>query len=116
MHQETAAILERCVAQIREIQQQARRSGIARRPRWPMIILRTPKGWTCPKELDGHRLEGFWRAHQLSVTDVISNSARKPLRMPEFRSNSRARLCEKLEWSKLVSSISMSGNQRNKSL
>ena len=46
-----------------------------RRPRWPMIILRTPKGWTAPKEVDGHRVEGSWRAHQVPITDVVSNPA-----------------------------------------
>ncbi len=73
MHQEMNAALERCIGEIRSIQDQARQSGVARRPRWPMIILRTPKGWTGPKEVDGHRVEGFWRAHQVPVTDVPSN-------------------------------------------
>ena len=45
------------------------------RPRWPMIILRTPKGWTCPKELDGHKLEGSWRAHQMPILDPVTNPA-----------------------------------------
>ena len=43
------------------------------RPRWPMIILRTPKGWTGPKEVDGHKVEGSWRAHQVPVLDVKAN-------------------------------------------
>jgi xylulose-5-phosphate/fructose-6-phosphate phosphoketolase len=73
MHQRMAATLEHCVTQIRRIQDDARRNGVARRPRWPMIILRTPKGWTCPKELEGHRLEGSWRAHQVPIMDVTSN-------------------------------------------
>jgi xylulose-5-phosphate/fructose-6-phosphate phosphoketolase len=75
MHQRMAAILEQCVTEIREAQHEARRGDLAVRPRWPMIILRTPKGWTCPKELDGHRLEGFWRAHQVPITDVTSSPA-----------------------------------------
>jgi xylulose-5-phosphate/fructose-6-phosphate phosphoketolase len=75
MHQQMAATLERCIGEIRSIQEEARRSGIPRRPRWPMIILRTPKGWTAPKEVDGHRLEGFWRAHQVPILDVVSNPA-----------------------------------------
>ena len=75
MHQLMAATLERCIAEIRSIQEDARRSGVARRPRWPMIILRTPKGWTAPKEVDGHRVEGFWRAHQVPILDVVSNPA-----------------------------------------
>jgi xylulose-5-phosphate/fructose-6-phosphate phosphoketolase len=74
-HQRMASTLERCVLEIRTIQEEARRSGVPRRPRWPMIILRTPKGWTAPKEIDGHRLEGSWRAHQVPITDVVSNPA-----------------------------------------
>jgi xylulose-5-phosphate/fructose-6-phosphate phosphoketolase len=75
MHQAMAATLERCVREIRAAQQEARRTGNARRPRWPMIVLRTPKGWTGPKELDGHRIEGSWRAHQVPITDVATNPA-----------------------------------------
>jgi xylulose-5-phosphate/fructose-6-phosphate phosphoketolase len=73
MHQQMAAAMETCVQQIREIQSEARKSGKADRPRWPMIVLRSPKGWTGPKEVDGHRVEGFWRAHQVPVTEVKSN-------------------------------------------
>ena len=75
MHQQMASTLERCIAEIRAIQEETRRSGVPRRPRWPMIILRTPKGWTAPKELDGHRVEGSWRAHQVPITDVVTNPA-----------------------------------------
>jgi xylulose-5-phosphate/fructose-6-phosphate phosphoketolase len=74
MHQAMAATLEHCVQQIRKIQQDARRSGKATRPRWPMIVLRSPKGWTAPREVDGHFLEGFWRAHQVPL-DVAGNPA-----------------------------------------
>jgi len=72
MHQAMAATLEHCVVQIRKIQQEARSSGKVSRPRWPMIILRSPKGWTAPREVDGHYLEGFWRAHQVPL-DVADN-------------------------------------------
>ncbi|KAJ5575314.1 hypothetical protein N7450_009213 [Penicillium hetheringtonii] len=75
MHQAMAATLEKCVQEIREYQQQARSSGKAFRPRWPMIVLRTPKGWTAPRDVDGKYLEGFWRAHQIPITDVLTNSA-----------------------------------------
>jgi xylulose-5-phosphate/fructose-6-phosphate phosphoketolase len=75
MHQQMAATLEHCVLEIRRIQSEARASGKAERPRWPMIILRSPKGWTGPKELDGHQVEGSWRAHQVPVLDVIANPA-----------------------------------------
>jgi xylulose-5-phosphate/fructose-6-phosphate phosphoketolase len=73
MHQTMAATLEDCVHQIQNIQQEARRTRKPERPRWPMIILRSPKGWTGPKQVDGHKVEGFWRAHQVPVLDVKSN-------------------------------------------
>ena len=75
MHQAMAATLEHCVLEIRRIQDEARRSGNASRPRWPMVILRSPKGWTAPRQVDGHYLEGFWRAHQIPITDVATNPA-----------------------------------------
>jgi len=64
MHQAMAATLDAVIAEIRSHQKKARDSGKAERPRWPMIVLRTPKGWTGPKEFEGHKLEGSWRAHQ----------------------------------------------------
>jgi len=73
MHQAMAATTEFCVTEIRRIQRDARASGIAERPRWPMIVLRSPKGWTAPGGVDGHKLEGFWRAHQVPITDVKTN-------------------------------------------
>ncbi|RUR76180.1 phosphoketolase [Chlorogloeopsis fritschii PCC 9212] len=73
MHQDMAATLEECVNEIRKIQQEARSSGVVRRPRWPMIVLRSPKGWTGPKEVDGHKVEGFWRAHQVPMGAMHSN-------------------------------------------
>ena len=73
MHQKMAAAVESCVQTIRKIQQQARGTGKPDRPRWPMIVLRSPKGWTGPKQVDGHRVEGFWRAHQVPVLDVKTN-------------------------------------------
>ncbi|ADW68740.1 phosphoketolase family protein [Granulicella tundricola] len=74
MHVLMAEVLEKCVTEIRDIQAKARAEGATVvRPRWPMIILRTPKGWTCPKELDGHKLEGSWRAHQMPIMDPKTN-------------------------------------------
>jgi xylulose-5-phosphate/fructose-6-phosphate phosphoketolase len=73
MHRSMAETLERCVLEIRSIQHQARETGLAMRPRWPMIVLRSPKGWTGPKEVDGHRVEGFWRAHQVPLPGVREN-------------------------------------------
>jgi xylulose-5-phosphate/fructose-6-phosphate phosphoketolase len=77
MHQKMAAVMEHCVLEIRAIQAAARANPDTppARPIWPMIILRTPKGWTCPKELDGHKLEGSWRAHQIPITDPVTNPA-----------------------------------------
>ena len=75
MHQKMAATLEDCVLEIRRIQQEARASGKATRARWPMIVLRSPKGWTGPKEVDGHKVEGFWRAHQVPLAGVQENPA-----------------------------------------
>ena len=65
MHQLMARTLETVIAEIREIQHEARTKGVIQCPEWPMIVLRTPKGWTGPKEVDGHKVEGFWRAHQV---------------------------------------------------
>src|SRR5438876_735827 len=76
MHQAMAATTEHCISEIRRHQQEARKTGVAERIRWPMIVLRTPKGWTAPKEVDGHRLEGFWRAHQVPMADVRKNPQR----------------------------------------
>ena len=75
MHQKMAATLEECVLEIRRIQKEARASGEAVRPRWPMIVLRSPKGWTGPKEVDGHKVEGFWRAHQVPLSGMHNNPA-----------------------------------------
>jgi xylulose-5-phosphate/fructose-6-phosphate phosphoketolase len=73
MHQAMAATVEKCIGDIRKWQEEARTSGIARRLRWPMIVLRTPKGWTAPQEVSGHRLEGFWRSHQVPMAGVKTN-------------------------------------------
>src|SRR5688500_10971586 len=75
MHQKMAATMEKCVLEIRRIQQEARSSGKPVRPRWPMIILRTPKGWTGPKSVDGHKVEGFWRSHQVPLAGMHENAA-----------------------------------------
>jgi phosphoketolase len=62
MHELMAATLETVIGDIRRIQADARRDGFSKRPIWPMIVMRTPKGWTCPKEIDGKREEGYWPA------------------------------------------------------
>src|SRR5919107_543031 len=73
MHQAMAATLDHCVESIRSAQAAARATGEASRPRWPMIVLRTPKGWTAPLEVDGRRLEGLWRSHQVPLAGVKKN-------------------------------------------
>ncbi len=73
MHQAMAATVEHCVLEIREHQQAARKRGEVSRPRWPMIVLRSPKGWTAPREVEGHFLEGFWRAHQVPLPKAKSD-------------------------------------------
>ncbi|WP_025732717.1 phosphoketolase family protein [Carnimonas nigrificans] len=70
MHQKMAVALDHAFARIKEIQHHAREEGATERPTWPMIILRSPKGWTCPKEIDGERVEGFWRSHQVPFADL----------------------------------------------
>lgn len=74
MHQQMAATLDACIAEIRDIQRTAREAGSFERPRWPMIVLRSPKGWTGPKEVDGHKVEDFWRAHQVPILNVQENA------------------------------------------
>ena len=73
VHQLLAQALEDCYAEIRSIQKEARVGGFTKQPIWPMIILRTPKGWTCPKEVDGIPIEGTFRAHQVPLASVRDN-------------------------------------------
>jgi xylulose-5-phosphate/fructose-6-phosphate phosphoketolase len=73
MHKRMATILEECVNKIKTIQEEARSSGIPKRPRWPMIVFRSPKGWTGPKTVDGRKVEGFWRSHQVPMGGMHSN-------------------------------------------
>jgi len=70
VHQVMAKAMDECFDKIAEIQKRARSENTAERPTWPMIIMRTPKGWTGPKEVDGQRCEGYWRSHQVPLTDL----------------------------------------------
>ena len=113
MHQAMAATMEHCVLGIRKFQEEARQNGKAFRPRWPMIILRSPKGWTAPREVDGHYLEGFWRAHQIPITDVATNPAHLKLLeswmrgyKPEERFDDQGRLIPELK------ALAPKGNRR----
>ena len=73
VHQQLAATLDTVLAEIRRIQRDAREHGTAGRPRWPMIVLRTPKGWTGPDVVDGVQIEGTWRAHQVPLSEIRTN-------------------------------------------
>jgi len=73
VHQQMAATLDTVVGEIHAIQRRAREDGDITRPAWPCIVLRTPKGWTGPKEVDGHQVEGTWRAHQVPMAEVRTN-------------------------------------------
>ncbi|HTW69813.1 MAG TPA: phosphoketolase family protein [Acetobacteraceae bacterium] len=73
MHQKMARTLDAVVAEIKAIQQQARTAGFKQRPAWPMIVLRSPKGWTGPKMVDGKPVEGTFRAHQVPLAEVRTN-------------------------------------------
>jgi xylulose-5-phosphate/fructose-6-phosphate phosphoketolase len=104
MHQTMAATLEDCVLEIRRVQSEARASGQPKRARWPMIVLRSPKGWTGPKEVDGHKVENFWRAHQVPLAGVRENPAHLKLLetwlrsyKPEERFDENGRLIPELK-------------------
>ncbi len=75
MHQKMAATLETVIAEIQAIQHEARSTGVVKRPLWPAIVLRSPKGWTGPKEVDGKKTEGFWRSHQVPLSGMHDNPA-----------------------------------------
>jgi xylulose-5-phosphate/fructose-6-phosphate phosphoketolase len=91
MHQAMAATVEHCVLEIREHQRAAREDGVQVRPRWPMIVLRSPKGWTAPRKVEGHYLEGFWRAHQVPLPNVKSD----PEQLRQLESWMRSQMPEK---------------------
>ncbi len=79
VHQQMAATMDAVVAEIQSIQKAAREGGVTERPRWPMIVLRTPKGWTGPKEIDGKPVEGTWRAHQVPMGEVRTNAGHRSI-------------------------------------
>ncbi len=74
VHQDLAAALDTSLDRIAAIQRRARHEGVTERPRWPMIVLRTPKGWTGPRDVDGLPVEGTWRAHQVPLSGVRENA------------------------------------------
>ena len=71
VHQQLAGVLDTALSEIKQIWAEARAEGaVVKRPQWPMIIFRTPKGWTCPPEIDGKKCEGYWRSHQVPMGDM----------------------------------------------
>lgn len=70
MHEKMAKTMDTVLSEIKNIQNETRSEGLKSRPIWPMIILRTPKGWTCPKEIDGKKVEDYWRSHQVPLADM----------------------------------------------
>jgi len=87
MHQAFAETLDRALDEIKEIQEEARSSDgpVPRRP-WPMIVLRSPKGWTGPKEVDGRPIEGYWRSHQVPFADARGDDAHRAVLLDWMRS------------------------------
>ncbi len=74
VHQQLAATMDAVIEEIGRIQKAAREGGVTERPAWPMIVLRTPKGWTGPETIDGHQVEGTWRSHQVPMSEVRKNA------------------------------------------
>ncbi len=72
VHKTLATTMDTAVAEIQAIWRDARENGNVKRPAWPMIVLRTPKGWTCPEEIDGKKCEDYWRSHQVPMGDMDS--------------------------------------------
>ena len=72
MHQLMARTMDKIISEIRSIQKKARKNGNTKRPQWPMIIFRSPKGWTGPKEVDGKKTEDFWRSHQVPFSEMVN--------------------------------------------
>lgn len=113
MHQALAATLERCVVEIKKYQKEARDSGKALRPRWPLVVLRTPKGWTAPRKVDNKFLEGFWRSHQVPITDVRDNPKHLELLESWMRSYEPDRLFKDARISKeLKEALCPTGSRR----
>jgi len=77
MHQQFAATLDRCLDEIAAIQRAAREDGVTERARWPMIVLRSPKGWTGPRTVDGVQVEGTWRAHQVPFANARGDAGHR---------------------------------------
>src|SRR5439155_1344303 len=91
MHAAFAVALDECMDEIARIQREARSRGFTQRPRWPMIVLRSPKGWTGPKEVDGKPVEDTWRAHQVPLAELAKKPGHLKLLEGEYRAAGRER-------------------------
>ena len=113
MHQLMAATLDTVLAEIRSIQHQARAEGNTERPRWPMIILKTPKGWTGPKEVDGKPAEGSWRSHQVPFGELATQPGHLKLLEAWMRSYKPEELFDESGALKAeLAALAPSGNRR----
>jgi xylulose-5-phosphate/fructose-6-phosphate phosphoketolase len=112
MHQFMAKTLDTVIAEIQAIQNEARTGGVAKRPRWPMIILRTPKGWTGPKEVDGLKTEDSWRSHQVPITDMATHPDHVKLLETWMKSYKPEELFE--EKGKLIAELAELAPERNR--
>ena len=112
MHQAMAATVERCVLDIREYQKNARAHGVTTRPRWPMIVLRSPKGWTAPRHLGSHYLEGFWRAHQVPLPNVKTDPEQLRTLEEWMRSEQPAQFFENGGLASVFRDLAPSGHHR----
>ena len=95
IHQQMAATLDRCLDDIRKIQRAAREGNATERPLWPMIVLRTPKGWTGPDKIDGKQVEGTWRSHQVPMSEVRTNTGNRKILEKWMRSYKPEELFDK---------------------
>ncbi|KAK2054113.1 XFP domain-containing protein [Colletotrichum caudatum] len=112
MHQAMAATLEHCVLEIRRFQKQARDSGKTFRPIWPLVVLRSPKGWTGPRKIDGNYMEGYWRAHQVPVPSAATNPEHLKVLEKWMRSYEPERLFKDGRISDELKALCPSGNRR----
>jgi xylulose-5-phosphate/fructose-6-phosphate phosphoketolase len=113
VHQLLAGALDECYDRIRTIQRDARKAGFKKQPVWPMIVLRTPKGWTCPKEVDGVPIEGTFRAHQVPLASVRENPDHLNILENWMRSYQPERLFdEKGAFIEELAALAPTGNRR----
>ncbi len=112
VHQLMASTLDQIIAEIKQIQNEARSNGFTERPQWPMVVLQTPKGWTGPKVVDGRQVEGTWRAHQVPLAELAS----KPERVKQLEHWMKSYKPEELfdENGKLVSPLAELAPQGNR--